>query len=82
MAFDLAEQQMLDGSASAMVITHFLKLRTAEQKLKEEKLRKENLLTEAKIDSLGSMKKSEALYEEAIRAIREYQGQVLDDEDF
>lgn len=80
MAYDLAEQQLLDGSASAMVITHLLKLRTTENKLKEEKLRKENLLLEAKTEALGSMKNSEQLYEKAIQAIRRYQGQG-DDED-
>ena len=81
MAYDLAEQQLLDGSASAMVITHLLKLRTTENKLKEEKLRKENLLLEAKTEALGSMKNSEQLYEKAIQAIRRYQGQGDDDED-
>lgn len=80
MAYDLAEQQLLDGTASAMVITHLLKLRTTENKLKEEKLRKENLLLEAKTEALGSMKNSEQLYEKAIQAIRRYQGQG-DDED-
>ena len=44
LAYDLAEQQLRESSASAIVITHLLKLRTTENKLKEEKLRKENLL--------------------------------------
>lgn len=82
LAYDLAEKQMEQGTASAMLIVHFLKQKTAEQKLKEEKLRKENLLLEARTEALGSMKKSEELYEDAIRAIREYQGQDVTDEDF
>lgn len=82
LAYDVAEQQMLDGSASAMVIVHFLRLKTEEQKLKEEKLRKENLLLQAKTESQVSSKKSEELYEEAIKAIRGYQGQDDDEEDF
>lgn len=31
LAYDLAEQQLREGSASAMVITHLLKLRTTEE---------------------------------------------------
>lgn len=81
MAYDLAEQQMAEGSASAMVITHFLKLKTKEQQLKEEKLRKENLLLEAKTDQISSSMKNEEMYKEALAAIRQYQGLEVHDED-
>lgn len=81
LAYDLAERQMLDGSASAMVITHFLRLKTQETKLKEEKLRKENLLLEAKTETLYSNREAEAKYEEVLKAIRAYQGYGDDDED-
>lgn len=84
LAYDLAEQQLREGSASAMVITHLLKLRTTENKLKEEKLRKENLLLTARTEALESQKNAEVLYGEVIKAIRKYQGfgeEFEDDED-
>lgn len=81
LAYDLAEQQMIEGTASAMVITHYLKLGTTRSKLEEEKLRKENLLLTAKTDSYQSAQKAEVLYEEAIKAIRAYQGDEVDEDD-
>ena len=42
LAVDLAEQQLRDGTASAQVITHFLKLGTSKAELEKEKLRQEN----------------------------------------
>lgn len=74
LAYDLAEEQLANGTAPAMVTVHFLKLKTAETKLKEEKLRKENLLLEARTEALGSQKNAEILYGEVIKAIRMYQG--------
>lgn len=81
MAYDLAEEQFRDKTASAMVVVHFLKLRTGEQKLKEEKLRKENLLLEARTSALGSSKDAEEKYDRAIKAIHSYQGREEDYED-
>ena len=38
LAVDLAERQLMDGSASSQVITHFLKLGTTRAELEKEKL--------------------------------------------
>lgn len=43
LAMDAAERQLLDGSASSQVITHFLKLGTERERLEREKLEKENI---------------------------------------
>ena len=43
-AVDLAERQLEEGTASAQVITHYLKLGTTREQLEKEKLRKENEL--------------------------------------
>lgn len=74
-AYDLAEKQLREGTASSQVITHFLKLGTTKAELEKEKLVKENALLKAKTDSLESMQRMEELYENAIKAMREYTGQ-------
>lgn len=74
LAYDLVEQRMLDGTATSQETTHFLKLGSTKAKLEKEKLRKENLLLEAKKDALESSKKSEELFSKAIEAMRSYSG--------
>ena len=82
LAFDLAEKQLSDGSASAQVITYFLKSNSVREKLELERVKNENLLTEAKIVQAGSANKMEALMENAMRAFTEYKGgSVEEDED-
>lgn len=74
LAVDLAEQQLREGTASAQVITHYLKLGTTKERLEKEKLEKENELLKAKTESLQSSKRIEELYEEAIKAMQIYSG--------
>lgn len=81
LAFDAAEKQMREGTASAMVITHYLKLGTTRARLEEEKLRKENTLLEAKAAAIESAKHVETLYAEALSAMRSYQGQEEEEVD-
>lgn len=81
LAHDLAEKQLRDGTASAQVITYYLRKGSREDRLKIEKLEEENRLLRAKtkaIDNEGEYKK---LVEDAINAIRGYQGQG-DTDDF
>lgn len=75
----LAERQLREGTASAQVITHYLKLGTTREQLEQEKLRKENRLREAQIDSMASAAKVEELYREALEAMRSYGGKNDDD---
>jgi hypothetical protein len=81
LAFDVAEQQMLDGTASAQVITHYLKLGTPRERLERKKLEEENALLRAKVEGMASAARVEELYEGAIRAMRAYSGQDLGDDD-
>ena len=75
LAMDLAEQQLRDGTASSQVITHFLKAGATRAELEKEKLRKENLMLEAKTKAYQSSEEIKELYEGAIKAMRIYQGQ-------
>lgn len=73
-AMDLAEQQILDGTASSQVITHFLKLGTEKERLEREKLKQENELLKAKTHVMESSEEMKQMYEEAIKAMRTYSG--------
>lgn len=74
LAVDLAEQQLLDGTASSQVITHFLKLGTTRAELEKEKLKRENKVLEAKAKAIESSEEVKVLYENALKAMRNYAG--------
>lgn len=74
-AYDLAEKQIDDGTASAQVITHFLKLGTEREKLERSKLTQETKLLVAKVEGMASMARTEELYNKALNAMRAYAGQ-------
>ena len=82
LAVDLAEKQLLEGTASSQVITHFLKLGSTKAQVEKELLERQRDLAAAKTDSLKSQQKIEELYTEAMAAMRRYNGQEdLDGED-
>lgn len=74
LAVDLAEKQLMEGTASSQVITHYLKLGTTTAKLEKEKLERENELLKAKTKALESAERVEELYANALNAMREYSG--------
>jgi hypothetical protein len=78
-AMDLAERQIQEGTASAQVITHFLKLGSSREKLEQERLRNETLLMAAKVEAMAAQQRIEELYGEALDAMRTYAGQEVDD---
>lgn len=80
LAYDLAEQQLRDGTASSQVITHFLKLATVEKKLELRLLEREVELKQAKTEALQSAKRIEELYTNALDAMRNYSGHGDPDE--
>ena len=82
-AVDLAEEQILNGTASSQVITHFLKLGSRKEQLEREKLENENELLRTRIKALESSEKSEEMYAKVLRAIKEYSGREdIDDGDY
>lgn len=75
-AIDLAEKQIMDGTASAQVITHFLKLGSSRERLEQEMLAQRTELVSAKTDSIHQQERIEELYSNAIDAMRRYSGQI------
>ena len=74
LAMALAEKQLREGTASPLIINHFLKQNSEREKLEKE-------LLEAKAENLRSAKRSEELFSEAIKAFARYSGNVYEDED-
>lgn len=75
LAVDLAEKQLIEGTASSQVITHYLKLGSTKEKIEREILEKQKMLIEAKTENLQSSKRIEELYVNAINAMKNYSGQ-------
>ena len=73
-AVNLAEEQILNKTASAQVLVHFLKLATTRERLEKEKLIKENELLKAKTNAIESAEDIKELYSNAINAMRRYNG--------
>lgn len=82
LAYDLAEKQILEGTASSQVITHFLKLGSTKEKIEKEILEKQKELITAKTEALQSAKRIEELYTDAIKAMRKYSGYNSSDEEY
>lgn len=74
LAVDLAEKQLIEGTASSQVITHYLKLGSTKERLEKEKLEEENKLLKARTEALQSAKRVEELYADAISAMKKYSG--------
>lgn len=87
-AVDLAEKQILEGTASSQVITHYLKLGSSREKLEQERLANENELLIAKKEQMASADRIEELFSAAINAFKGYSGEPLqlggddDDDDY
>jgi hypothetical protein len=81
MAYDLAEERLLNKTASAQEIVHFLRMGTAKTQLEKRKLETETALLESKKSAVDASKRSEEKYQEAIEAFRNYNGTSEDDDE-
>ena len=72
LAYDLVEQRLRDGTATSQETTHFLKLGSVKERREAKREEMEIELLKAKIESLESAKRIEALYENAISAVQSY----------
>lgn len=74
LAVDLAEKQLLEGTASSQVITHYLKLGTVKEQLEIKKIEQEIELQKAKTRALDNADEIKQLYKDALDAMRKYSG--------
>jgi len=81
LAVDLAETQLMDGTASSQVLTHYLKLGSTKERIEKEILEKKKDLMTAQTEALQSAKRVEELYANALEAMRNYSGRGSDDDD-
>lgn len=72
LAVDLAERKLREGTASSQLISFYLKLGSTREQLEKDRLISENAMLRAKTEALESQRRTEELYAEAIRAMRNY----------
>lgn len=80
-AYNLAEEQIDEGSVSAQVLTHFIKAGSSREKLERQKIAYENELLQVKKEAYESAKRTEELYSEAMKAMRGYSGMADPDDE-
>lgn len=83
LAYDLAAQQIRDGTASSQVITHFLKQGAEATRLENEILQEKAELMRTKTEALKSAQRVEELYAKALNAMHMYSGNqhLIEEED-
>lgn len=74
LAVDLAEQQLLNGTASSQIITHYLKLASPNAQLEREILEEQKKLIKAKTEQIEATKNMDEMYNQAIEAMKRYSG--------
>lgn len=73
-AYDLVEQRIANGTASAQETVHFLRVGSTEKQTQMEKLKGENELLKVRVKELEAKTSGEAMYAEALKAFRGYAG--------
>lgn len=72
LAVDLAEKQLLEGTASPSVINHYLKASSSRETIERDILEKQAKLIEAKSQSIHKGREAEELAKAAIEAMKNY----------
>lgn len=78
-AVNLAEQKILDGTASSQIICHYLKMASEREKKELIKLDAENELLKAKKKAIDSEGELASLYNDVIKAMKKYTGNKNDE---
>jgi len=81
LAVDVAEDQMRNGTASAQVITHYLKMGSSREAIELELKREEIAVAKQRRLLMESQQRIEAVYEEALAAMKHYAGDTSENKD-
>lgn len=81
LAMTEAEKRIRDGTASSQLLIEFIKRASPKHQQEIEKLRHENELLKAKTKALENAEEQKVLYEQALRAMRNYSGMGNDADD-
>lgn len=73
-ATDLAEIQLRNGTASPLVISHYLKLGSTREALEQERIKYQNELSAAKTEMIQERQHLEEIFKDAMDAIGHYRG--------
>jgi hypothetical protein len=72
LAVQLAEKQLVEGTASPSIIAHYLKIASRREVLEREILEKQSRLIEAKAQNISKDREVEELAKAAIEAMKNY----------
>lgn len=81
-AFDLVERRLDEGTATSQETTTLMKYGSPKAELERQKLQTEIDALHAKIEVLESSRRSEELYEKALKAFATYNGHGDDSDEF
>lgn len=81
MAYERAEQQVADGTASSQLLTHFVKAGSTRDSIEKKKLEEEVLVLRKKVETMQSAVDMKNLMEEALNVFKGYTGQGADYDD-
>ena len=76
LAYDLAEKKLLDGTASSQLIHDLIVAGSQSEQLKQKRMKAEIKLADAKVASIKAAETSKELYEQAMSALKKYQGNM------
>lgn len=82
LAMQRAEEQLLNGTASSQVITHFLKLGSSKEKLEKQIREDERELIRTKVDGIKQEQTDREDYKKVIAAMQRYSGNEIDEDDW
>lgn len=73
-AVDLAERQLREGTASPMIISHYLKLGSTREVMEQERIRYQNELYRVKAEAIEEREHLDQIFKDAMAAMSSYRG--------